>query len=162
MTKQEFLTDLQRALTNKINATEVNAHVNYYSEYIETEVRKGRKEEEVTSELGSPRLIAKSILSAAAMDQKTDNHMEDAGTHETNTNSKWIERLRELPGWLWVLIVIFIMTVSTLSLLLCAVAIFVHPSCFEISSKKSYLAFLPASSVDIPFKAVSDLIISFN
>ena len=111
MTKQEFLTDLQRALTNKINAIEVNAHVNYYSEYIETEVRKGRKEEEVTSEIGSPRLIAKSILSAAEMDQKTDNHMEDADTHETNTNSKWIERLRGLPGWLWVLIVIFIMTI---------------------------------------------------
>ncbi len=111
MTKQEFLTDLQRALTNKIDATEISAHVNYYREYIETEVRKGRAEEEVTNELGSPRLIAKSILSAAAMEQKSNGNMDDAGAHAASANSGFRERVNGLPGWLWLLIVILVIVV---------------------------------------------------
>ncbi len=39
-------------------------HVSYYQEYIELEVRKGRREEEVIQELGSPRLIGKNIADA--------------------------------------------------------------------------------------------------
>ncbi|MBQ8597257.1 MAG: DUF1700 domain-containing protein [Lachnospiraceae bacterium] len=69
MTKQDFLDELQRTLTNKISAAAVAEHVNYYREYIEVEVRKGKSEEAVVEELGSPRLIAKSILTTAATEQ---------------------------------------------------------------------------------------------
>ena len=61
MTKMEFLTELQRALNGRIGSAKAAPHVEYYQEYIEIEVRDGRAEEEVVGELGSPRLIAKSI-----------------------------------------------------------------------------------------------------
>ena len=61
MTKIEFLTELQRALNGRLGSAKAAPHVEYYQEYIEIEVRNGREEEEVIDELGSPRLIAKSI-----------------------------------------------------------------------------------------------------
>ncbi|MGN0365418.1 MAG: DUF1700 domain-containing protein [Suilimivivens sp.] len=64
MTKQEFLLQLQRTLNGSIGSNEAESHVSYYREYIEIEMRKGRTEEEVTTELGDPKLIAKSIADA--------------------------------------------------------------------------------------------------
>lgn len=61
MTKIEFLTELQRALNGRLGSAKAAPHVEYYQEYIEIEVRNGREEEAVIGELGSPRLIAKSI-----------------------------------------------------------------------------------------------------
>ncbi len=61
MTKQEFMTELQRALNGRMGSAKAAPHVSYYQEYIEIEMRKGRQEEEVMEELGSPRLLAKSI-----------------------------------------------------------------------------------------------------
>ena len=61
MTKQEFMTELQRALNGRMGSAKAAPHVSYYQEYIEIEMRKGRPEEEVMEELGSPRLLAKSI-----------------------------------------------------------------------------------------------------
>lgn len=61
MTKKEFLLELQRVLNGRIGSREAANYVSYYQEYIEIEVRKGRDEEEVTKELGSPRLIGKNV-----------------------------------------------------------------------------------------------------
>ena len=61
MTKQEFMTELQRALNGRMGSAKAMPHVSYYQEYIEIEMRKGRTEAEVLEELGSPRLLAKSI-----------------------------------------------------------------------------------------------------
>ena len=61
MTKQEFLTELQRTLNGRMGSREAAPHISYYQEYIEIEMRKGRREEEVTDSLGSPRLLGKSI-----------------------------------------------------------------------------------------------------
>lgn len=62
MTKQEFLTQLQRALNGSIDSKEAAALVDYYQEYIEIEMRKGRSQQDVMEELGNPRLIARSII----------------------------------------------------------------------------------------------------
>ena len=43
-------------------------------------------------------------------------------------------------------LIIFIKTVSTLSFILCAIAILLKPVSFKTSSKKPYLTFLPSSS----------------
>lgn len=61
MTKTEFLTELQRTLNGRMGSSEAAPHVAYYQEYIEIQVRKGREEEAVVAELGSPRLIGKNI-----------------------------------------------------------------------------------------------------
>ena len=65
MTKQEFLIQLQRELNGSIGSREAAPHVAYYQEYIEIEMRKGRSQEEIMEELGSPRLITRSIAEAS-------------------------------------------------------------------------------------------------
>lgn len=68
MSKEEFLTGLRKSLssTGSLRLTEEN--INYYSSYIDEEIRKGRTEEEVLSELGDPRLIANSIKEAEGIE----------------------------------------------------------------------------------------------
>lgn len=62
MTKQQFIQELSECLLNEVDSQEYHSSIEYYSNYIETEIRKGKSEEEVTTELGSPRLIAKTII----------------------------------------------------------------------------------------------------
>lgn len=70
MTKIEFTDILRRNISSVNDYTFVNDTVDYYLNYIETEIRKGRTEEEVLAELGDPRLIAKSILASKGIGGK--------------------------------------------------------------------------------------------
>ena len=62
MSKQEFLDTLRRALARELSESEVADNINYYWNYIEQQVASGESEEQVLSELGDPRLIARTIL----------------------------------------------------------------------------------------------------
>ena len=62
MSKQEFLDTLRRALAREVSESEVADNINYYWNYIEQQVASGESEEQVLSELGDPRLIARTIL----------------------------------------------------------------------------------------------------
>ena len=62
MTKDEFLRGLQNALVGEVPSSVVNDNLRYYEEYIVTEIRKGKTEEEVMEMLGDPRLIARTII----------------------------------------------------------------------------------------------------
>lgn len=73
MTKQEFLIQLQRALNGRIGSFKAAPVVEYYQEYIEIEMRKGRPVEEVMEELGSPLLIARSIEEASGSIKQRKN-----------------------------------------------------------------------------------------
>lgn len=64
MTKQEFLIELQSALTGQVNVTMVNENIKYYEDYINMHIRLGEDEDKILENLGNPRLIAKSIISA--------------------------------------------------------------------------------------------------
>lgn len=64
MNRIEFIEKLQRALAGGLSSRQVTENVRYYQEYIDTEIRKGRSEEEVLAGLGDPRLLAKSIIEA--------------------------------------------------------------------------------------------------
>ena len=59
MNKQEFVDRLRMALNGRVSPGLVMDNVNYYQDYINTEIRKGRTEEEVLESLGDPRLIAR-------------------------------------------------------------------------------------------------------
>lgn len=65
MERQEFLNRLRAALNGRIPAAMVEEHLNFYQDYINKEIRKGRTEEDVLAELGDPRLIARTILDTA-------------------------------------------------------------------------------------------------
>ncbi len=62
MDKKQFLDDLRRCLKGKIDDRELESNISYYSSYIDSQIAEGRTEKEVLNELGSPRLIAKTII----------------------------------------------------------------------------------------------------
>lgn len=103
MTKQDFLTELQRALSGKISSAEIQSHVRYYDDYISMEMRKGREEEAVLEELGDARLLAKTIAATSA------------GTKESSETEQETERSRgsvvQIPGWVAILIVLLLLGV---------------------------------------------------
>ena len=64
MNREEFTEKLQRALAGGLDSSKVAENITYYREYIDSEVRRGRSEQEVLESLGDPRLLAKSIIEA--------------------------------------------------------------------------------------------------
>ena len=62
MTKAEFLEMMEQKLTGELDEHTVGKTLRYYSEYIDSEMRKGKTEQEVLEDLGSPLLIARTIL----------------------------------------------------------------------------------------------------
>lgn len=53
------------ALSGTLPQGKVLEHVDYYRNYIESQMRSGKSEEEVIAELGAPQLIAKTLLDTA-------------------------------------------------------------------------------------------------
>ena len=64
MDRVTFINELKAALASRVNSQVVTENINYYEEYINTEVRKGRNEDEVITGLGDPRLLARNIADA--------------------------------------------------------------------------------------------------
>ena len=62
MRKTEFLQELKESLEGEVSASIIQSNLNYYDQYITQEATNGRSEEEVIEEIGSPRLIAKTII----------------------------------------------------------------------------------------------------
>ena len=52
MTKAEFLEKLRIELSSGVTPQVLQENLNYYSQYIDDEIRKGRTESEVLAELG--------------------------------------------------------------------------------------------------------------
>ena len=65
MNKKEFLQALRGELINSVSGQIIEEQLRFYSEYIDTEMDKGRGEEEVVAELSAPILLARSIIEAA-------------------------------------------------------------------------------------------------
>ena len=112
MNKTVFIEKLQRALAGGLNSRQVAENVRYYQEYIDSEIRKGRREEEVMSQLGDPRLLAKSIIEAnkhAGTSYGSNHEYDDEVADDTREWRREDEmgtgRRIVLPGWLVMLIV---------------------------------------------------------
>lgn len=113
MTKQEFLDELRQALSGKVAAGVITENLRFYEDYINTEMRKGKSEEEVLAALGDARLLAKTIAetSADARDQSYDGAKGEAyeGQEETLPQHR-----SSIPGWVW-LIIFVVIVVAVLS-----------------------------------------------
>lgn len=64
MTRAEFLSKLQDALSAELDAGAVERNVRYYDEYISDEIKSGKSERDVLDSLGDPWVIARSIIDA--------------------------------------------------------------------------------------------------
>ena len=65
MSKREFLSKLREYLAYELPERYVQKNLNYYSDYIDTEVSGGKSLPAVLDDLGDPQLIARSIIDAA-------------------------------------------------------------------------------------------------
>lgn len=83
MEKMEFLNVLRIHIQGVDDIAFVNDTMNYYENYIETEIRKGKSEEEVINKLGDPRFIAKSILASRSVESETEGYNESMGDEGT-------------------------------------------------------------------------------
>lgn len=104
MNKQEFMERLRAALNGRIAPGLVLDHLNYYEDYINMEIRKGRTEAEVVQMLGDPRLIARTIIETTAGDGREEYqqyHQESAGGEQHH----FVKNI-SMPSWLVAVIVI--------------------------------------------------------
>lgn len=72
MNKTEFLDILRSQLNGQMHEGKVAAHVRYYEDYIQSQIRSGKDEQQVLQELGDPRLIARTLLDTDADDPAGD------------------------------------------------------------------------------------------
>lgn len=115
MNKSEFLDRLRTALNGKIAPNQVQEHVNYYEEYINTQIRMGRSEQEVFESLGEPRLIAKTIIETSGQGRTeaySENGYQNTGyqynSYQGSENNYNTRKKIHIPGWLWAIIAILV------------------------------------------------------
>ena len=106
MTKQEFLDGLRRSLSAGLEPEQINEHIRYYSDYIDSQIRMGVAEEEVMASLGEPRWIAKTIVGMEGVETVTEEYVEEERADEKqyryfNINGRTIK----IPGWLFTILV---------------------------------------------------------
>lgn len=144
MDKQEFLSKLRIALNGKVDPHVVTENINYYEDYINVEVRKGRSEEEVLQMLGDPRLIARTIAETSPAGGGSEYYQNgnpqqtpyESGSYQEEEQASGYRAVYQqeeyrggkvkvfhIPGWVWtivtilVVVLIFSVVLSVLSFL---------------------------------------------
>lgn len=102
MEKQEFLDKLRSALSGRLASEVVVDTVHYYEDYINTETRMGREEQEVMAALGDPRLIAKTLIETKG-GQRGGIYSEQSPEEEESPR-----QYRSVPGWVWTVLVLIL------------------------------------------------------
>lgn len=102
MEKQEFLDKLRSALSGRLASEIVADTVRYYEDYINTEIRMGREEQEVMAALGDPRLIARTIIETKG--GQSGGIYSDQSPEEEERPRQY----RSVPGWVWILLVLIL------------------------------------------------------
>lgn len=105
MNRFEFTEVLRKSLSGRVDYRVVNENVAYYENYIDTEIRKGRSEEDVLGELGDPRLLAKTISGVAG---DGSGAYAEEGNGESPGGGLSGGRVFRLPAWIFWLIAILV------------------------------------------------------
>lgn len=129
-------------LTGEVSETVIRQNLQYYSDYIDTAIRGGRSEEEVLRELGSPVLIARTIIDTGA---GTENQTYSADSHEERDVAREDSRGfhvtldEKMAKWIFlavvVLVVILLLTILRL-LLPVAVPVLLILAAIKLLKKK--------------------------
>lgn len=121
MSKQEFLDQLRRNISSMNDYVVVNDTMAYYEDYIESQIRMGKSEQEVMAMLGDPRLIAKSILATQDAKQNLkDSNIEEeekAAREKVFTRKGKTYRIPYLLYQIIIALVICVVIFATFSLL---------------------------------------------
>ena len=121
MTQREFIDKLKNALSGKVSPGTIQENIAYYEQYFMSEFQHGRSEEEICASLGSPQLIAKSILEAERFqndggyraDYSGDVQEEKEYRSAGSRRSDGVRSVR-IPGWLMLVlaVVVFFLVIS--------------------------------------------------
>jgi len=68
MTKDGFIRELEECLQGEVSPGQLSDTLDFYRSYIEEEMAGGKTEDQVMTSLGSPRLIARSVIDAYGID----------------------------------------------------------------------------------------------
>ena len=126
MSREEFLTELRKALQGRVSQQTVNDNLRYYEEYILTESHKGKTEAEVIAELGNPRLLAKSIIDAenATAEKTTAEPQKGMDGQETASGEYSFKKIKIR---IWLILATVFLFVILLIILLAQVVAFLLP-----------------------------------
>ena len=97
MNKEAFIDTLRRALYGKVSDYELTDHVRYYEDYIQSQVRSGRDEQQVLDELGDPRLIARTLLDTDVDSGQLD--YEEYSTYSDDTQNTQSSSRNHVHVW---------------------------------------------------------------
>lgn len=128
MDRQEFLNTLRAQLSGEVSPGEAEDNIRYYDEYIREAIGNGKMETQVIDEIGSPFLIARTIIDTSeaagnmyksqgsgtsSYQQNQDSGQQDTRTPEGNFGSFNLSGKSK-----WVIIgILFLVVVVILSLL---------------------------------------------
>lgn len=129
MNKGEFLQGLKEALSGEVPPAVIQENLKFYDDYIRTEHQNGRSEAQILEELGSPRLIARTIIEATpgAGEGGFEPYRDTAPPPPFQTFKDQNEERRsgihfyDLSKWYWKLLGIVVM-IAVLTLVLSLVA----------------------------------------
>lgn len=144
MTKSEFLEALRRALNGNMAAASVDDNIRFYNSYFNTEETKGRSEAEILSELGDPRILARTLIDAA--DRAGDAYAREAnetqfhGASSTDSQDSYNDETFtrrgagtvhkvHMPGWLIAILVLMavVVVISVVGSLMWAILPYLIP-----------------------------------
>lgn len=123
MDRREFIAELRREMSGGFSTAEIEDAVSYYEDYIDMQIKKGKREDEVLRQLGSPRLIAKSMKAAGrgtggAMGGRAGRYasggsafFNEEPSRDEDTDSDGRMHTFRIPLWLVLLIVLFVLIV---------------------------------------------------
>mgnify|MGYP001092826040 CR=1 FL=1 len=135
MTQIEFVTELEQALRGNVEERIIQENVRYYNDYISEQRAAGKSEEEIFASLGSPRLIAKTIIDTSGEASTQGNSR--AGSYNYSTDSDdsstggdgWsFSWMKETASKNWVTKTIAILAILVLSIIFKLVAILFKPA----------------------------------
>jgi len=132
MTQIEFVTELEQALRGNVEERIIQENVRYYNDYISEQRAAGKSEEEIFASLGSPRLIAKTIIDTSGEASTQGNSR--AGSYNYSTGSDWsFSWMKETASQNWVTKTIAILAIVAvvflvLSIIFKLVAILFKPA----------------------------------
>lgn len=130
---ENFFKELEDCLRGEVSESEYRDSVNYYREYFREQKAAGISEEEIIRSLGSPRLIARSIIDAHGVEeepkQDTAGYYDSEGAGYTENRSERTRvHVHRSNGFMMILLLILLLLVLGFAIrLLLPVAMIVIP-----------------------------------
>jgi len=87
MEKEKFLKELKECLEGDIPEYEIKSHIEFYDDYFNQKIKEGKTAKDVVDEIGSPRLIAKTLKNTSNISSNSFNNTYEYSDDYSKDNS---------------------------------------------------------------------------